>query len=69
MDVVARAREYLARSQLPDGSWGSGDPFVCARALYALRDGMPEDTLVKGLKYMEGCQGSGGSFLPRTKAL
>ncbi len=67
MNALARAGEFLVRSQLPDGSWGSGDPFVCARALYALHDGLPEDTLIRGLRYMEGCQGPDGSFRPKTK--
>jgi len=67
MDALARAREFLIRSQLPDGSWGSGDPFVCARALYALHGDMPEDTLIRGLRYMESCQEPGGSFHPKTK--
>lgn len=63
----AGARDYLIGSQRSDGSWGSGDPFVCARALYALHDGMPEDTLIRGLRYMEGCQQPDGRFLPKTK--
>lgn len=67
MDTLARAREYLIRAQRPDGSWDSGDPFVCARALYALHDDIPEDTLIRGLQYMEGRQAPGGRFLPKTK--
>ncbi len=67
MDAIACARDYLARSQLPDGSWDSGDPFVCARALCALRDVIPEDALIKGLRHMEGCQGPDGSFRPKTR--
>ncbi|HTX43564.1 MAG TPA: hypothetical protein VMC61_02455, partial [Methanocella sp.] len=47
MSMASGARDYLIGSQRPDGSWGSGDPFVCARALYALRDGMPRDTLTQ----------------------
>jgi prenyltransferase beta subunit len=67
MDAIARAREYLVGSQRLDGSWGSGDPLVCARALYALHDGMPEDTTISGLRYMEGRQQPDGRFLPKTR--
>jgi prenyltransferase beta subunit len=67
MDTLSGAKNFLIRSQLPDGSWGSGDPFVCARALNALQDGLPEDTLIRGLKFLEGCQEADGSFHPVTK--
>jgi len=66
MDLQALAAEYLCRSQLPDGSWGNGEPFVCARAMTALRDGVPEDTLVRGLKYLEGTQEPDGHFGRKT---
>jgi prenyltransferase beta subunit len=65
--MQALAKDYLLGSQRPDGSWGSGDPFVCSRALYALHDDMPEDTLLRGLKYLEGCQEPDGHFSPKTK--
>ncbi len=67
MDTLARARTYLIRAQLPDGSWSSGDPFVCARAMYALHANMPEDTLIGGLRYLEGCQGPDGRFQQKTR--
>ncbi len=62
MDLQALAAEYLCRSQLPDGSWGSGEPFVCARAMLALHGRMPEDTLVRGLKHLESTQEPDGHF-------
>jgi prenyltransferase beta subunit len=67
MDALSRARSYLIGAQLPGGSWGDGDPFVCARAMYALHDSMPDDTLIRGLKYLENCQEPDGRFLPKTK--
>lgn len=66
MDSKALASEYLMKAQLPDGSWGSGDPFVCARALLALREHMPDDVLVKGLGYLEGMQEPDGHFKRKT---
>jgi prenyltransferase beta subunit len=62
-----RAYEYLIRSQLPDGSWGGGDPFVCARVLCALQGHAPEDIVKRGLEYLEGCQQKDGHFAPKTK--
>jgi|GEM_PF-4045188 len=67
MDTLPRAREYLVKTQCGDGSWGSGDPFVCARAMYALLGGMPDETLVKGLRYLEDSQAPDGHFSPKTK--
>lgn len=64
---LTHAMEYIVGSQGDDGSWGSGDPFTCARALYALRDDIPEDTLARGLRYLEGCQAQDGHFAGRTK--
>ncbi len=66
MDALSRAREYLIASQAKDGSWGSGDPFVCARAMYALCGDMPDDTLINGLNYLECCQAEDGHFSRRT---
>jgi hypothetical protein len=67
MDGMAPAYEYLIRSQLPDGSWGGGDPFVCARILCALKGHAPEDVFSRGLEYLEGCQQKDGHFAPKTK--
>ena len=66
MDAPATSFEYLVRSQLPDGSWGSGDPFTCSRALLALKDRMPDDTLIRGLNYLEGMQEPDGHFGRKT---
>ena len=66
MDTISLAREYLLRSQEPDGSWASGDPLVCARALYALQDGAPDEVFILGLKYLEGTQAPDGHFSGRT---
>lgn len=66
MDTLPRAREYLVKAQCGDGSWGSGDPFVCARAMCALLGAMPDETLAKGLRYLEASQASDGHFSPRT---
>lgn len=66
MDAQPAAVDYLIKAQLPDGSWGSGDPLVCARALLALRGRMPDDTMVRGLKYLEGMQDSDGHFRRKT---
>lgn len=65
--MLALEKEFLIESQLSDGSWGSGDPLVCARILYALREGIPENTLIRGLKYLEGCQEPDGRFAQKTK--
>jgi prenyltransferase beta subunit len=62
MDTLSLAREYLTGSQSADGSWGSGDPFVCARAMYALCGDMPDETLINGLNYLECCQAPDGHF-------
>lgn len=60
--------EYLASSQNSDGSWGTGDPLVCARALYALKViGGNEVTLHAGLKYLESSQGADGCFPAKSK--
>jgi hypothetical protein len=67
MDTLSGAKAFLIKSQADDGSWGSGDPLVCARAMYALLDDLPEDALIKGLKYLEGCQAQDGHFSARTK--
>lgn len=62
MDTQDLAREYLSSSQLHDGSWGSGEPVICARALYALQGHAPEDIIIKGLKYLESTQEPDGHF-------
>lgn len=64
MDTLKRAAEFLMASQRIDGSWGNGDPLVCARAMLALKDDMPEDMLLKGLEYLEGRQDADGHFIP-----
>lgn len=62
-DVVERAADYLDRSQHADGSWGDGDPFVCARACAALAtsDGR-EMAKVAGVSYLEKYQKDAGHF-------
>ncbi len=62
MEALAPALEYLIKAQLPDGSWGSGEPLVCARALYALQGYASDDTIIKGLKYLESTQEPDGHF-------
>lgn len=66
MEALAPALEYLIKAQLPDGSWGSGEPLVCARVLYALQDYAPDDRIIKGLKYLESTQEPDGHFGGKT---
>jgi hypothetical protein len=66
-DMLSRARAFLIKSQNSDGSWDSGDPLVCARALYALWDDVQDDAVTAGLKYLEGCQAGDGRFPAHTK--
>jgi squalene cyclase len=65
---LADAGEYLVSVQNEDGSWGAGDPLVCARALYALQaiEGN-EDALLSGLKFLENSQASDGHFPAKSK--
>lgn len=59
--------DYLMGAQLPDGSWGSGDPFICARALFALEGRMPDDALARGLDHLVGMQDPDGHFRRMTR--
>jgi prenyltransferase beta subunit len=62
-ETLARAADYLARTQHEDGSWGDGDPFVCARATYALEvAGRPERAKGAGIGYLEKLQEPDGRF-------
>lgn len=66
-DALKRATLYLERCQNPDGSWGTGDPFVCARAADALKACNGSEVageLAAG--FLEGCQSTDGSFQPRS---
>jgi|AGTN01.1.fsa_nt_gi hypothetical protein len=62
-ETLLRAATYLARTQHKDGSWGDGDPFVCARATYALEAACGQE-LAKGLGigFLERLQSSDGHF-------
>ncbi|HEY3422917.1 MAG TPA: prenyltransferase/squalene oxidase repeat-containing protein [Methanocellaceae archaeon] len=60
--------EYLVSAQNSDGSWGAGDPFVCARVLYAIKEmGGNEGTLSTGLGFLENSQASDGHFPLKSK--
>jgi hypothetical protein len=60
--------EYLVSAQKSDGSWGAGDPLVCARALYALKEiGGNETALATGLGFLENSQASDGHFPSKSK--
>lgn len=62
-ETLIRAAAYLARAQHMGGSWGDGDPFVCARACAALQ-ACDNQELAKGIgvSYLEKCQAEDGSF-------
>jgi prenyltransferase beta subunit len=62
-ETLLRAAAYLARAQHMDGSWGDGDPLVCARAAYALEAAGGQE-LAKGIgvSYIEKCQAEDGHF-------
>lgn len=66
--ALADAGEYLVSVQNEDGSWGAGDPLVCARALYALQviEG-DKDALLSGLRFFENSQASDGHFPGKSK--
>jgi hypothetical protein len=62
-DTIRRAADYLAKAQHMDGSWGDGDPFVCARATYALKAaGGPELAQGTGIGHLERLQSADGRF-------
>jgi len=63
METLLRAAAYLAKAQHMDGAWGDGDPFVCARATYALEAaGGPELSKGIGVSHLEKMQGEDGRF-------
>ena len=60
--------EYLVSAQNSDGSWGAGDPLVCARALYAIMEtGGNEEALAAGLGFLEDSQSREGFFPSKSK--
>lgn len=62
-DTLARAADYLVKSQNADGSWADGDPFVCARATYALEvSGSSNPAQGTGVNYLEKIQEPDGRF-------
>lgn len=66
--IFSNARAYLEKTQKEDGSWGSGDPYVCARVLYALREtGGKGGILKKGVEYIETRQADDGHIKGKTK--
>lgn len=66
-EMMERCKNYLIKTQKEDGSWGSGDPFACARILYALKETeAPEEILEKGIAYIESCQDKSGRFAGKT---
>ena len=63
MEMLLRAAAYLARAQHPDGSWADGDPFICARATFALTaTGRHEQAKGTGIGYLEKQQTPDGCF-------
>ncbi|HUL62373.1 MAG TPA: prenyltransferase/squalene oxidase repeat-containing protein [Methanocella sp.] len=61
--AIDRAAGYLAKAQRPDGSWADADPFVCARATYALKAaGGPGEVRDAGIGCLERLQGDDGRF-------
>ena len=65
---IALAARYLENTQNGDGSWGAGDPLVCARAIYALNDQSGSEAAIdKGIAYLENCQQPDGHFPPKTQ--
>ncbi|HEY3274767.1 MAG TPA: prenyltransferase/squalene oxidase repeat-containing protein [Methanocella sp.] len=62
-ETLLRAAAYLARVQHTDGSWGDGDPFVCARACAALQASDDHEREKNtGVGYLEKCQAEDGRF-------
>jgi hypothetical protein len=62
-ETLLRAAACLARAQHKDGSWGDGDPFVCARACAALQAcDNQEPARVSGVSYLERLQAEDGRF-------
>jgi squalene cyclase len=66
-ELLKKAGDYLVKSQNADGSWGDGDPYICARALYAsLETGAPQNAIDAGISYILGCQDKDGCFKGKT---
>ncbi len=60
--------EYLVSTQNSDGSWEAGDPLVCARALYAIKEiGGNEEALAAGLDFLVNSQSGEGNFPSKSK--
>lgn len=60
--------EYLVSAQNGDGSWGAGDPLVCARALSAIKEmAGNEEALAAGLGFLENSQSNDGHFPSKSK--
>ena len=64
---VELAVKYLEGTQNSDGSWGTGDPLVCSRAIYALSEQCNSESIIdRGIAYLEGCQLPDGHFPAKT---
>lgn len=60
--------EYLVSAQNSDGSWGVGDPLVCARALYAIKAmAGNEEAMAAGLDFLVNSQSHEGYFPSKSK--
>ena len=66
--ALSDTAEYLVSAQNSDGSWGAGDPLVCARALYAIKEiGGNEEALASGLRFLDDSQSRDGCFPAKSK--
>lgn len=61
--TLLRAAAYLARAQHKDGTWGDGDPFICARACAALQAcNSQKPAMEAGVARLERSQEADGRF-------